>query len=56
MSQYVSLGRDELCRLLSRSIQFADYVQTRGGQLRSSELESLARVEFSVEAAPELGC
>lgn len=55
MSQYVSLGRDELCRILARSIQFADYVHTRGGQLCAAELESLARVEFSVESAPELG-
>lgn len=55
MSQYVSLGRDELFRILGRSIEFADYVQTRGGELRSTELESLARVEFSVESAPELG-
>ena len=55
MSQYVNLGRDELFRLLGRSIQFADYIQTRGGQLRAAEQESLARVEFSVESAPELG-
>lgn len=54
MSQYVSLARNEICRLLSRSRRFADSVRSRGGRLHRSEIDSLDRVEASVASAPEL--
>lgn len=55
MSQHVLLGRDEICRLLSRSIKVVDHIRTRGGRLRTADLDSLGRVEFCVATAPELG-